>query len=101
MNSIIEIDNILISSAILTECFVCDYAKCKGACCVLGDSGAPIEEDECKKLEEEIVVFENYLSQKGRLSLKEKGPFVIDSDGDLVTPLNEGAECSYSFFDKD
>ncbi len=101
MNSIIEIDNILISSAILTECFVCDYAKCKGACCVLGDSGAPLEEDECKKLEEEIVVFENYLSQKGRLSLKEKGPFVIDSDGDLVTPLNEGAECSYSFFDKD
>lgn len=101
MSSIIEIDNFLISSAILTECFVCDYEKCKGACCVLGDSGAPLDENECRILEAEKDTIINELTDKGRLSVMEQGPFVKDSDGDLVTPLNSGAECSFSFFDKD
>lgn len=101
MSSIIEIDNYLISSAILTEFFVCDYAKCKGACCIHGDSGAPLEETECRILELENIQISSYLSQKGHLSLMEQGPFIIDSDGDLVTPLNNGAECSYSYLDKD
>lgn len=99
MSSIIEIDNFLVSSAIFTEYFVCDYEKCKGACCVQGDSGAPLEENECRILEREQDKIIDTLSHKGHLSIMEQGPFVTDSDGDLVTPLNDGAECSYSFFD--
>ena len=43
-NAIIQIDDCLISSEILTECFACDYGKCKGCCCIIGDSGAPLDE---------------------------------------------------------
>ena len=38
---IIDIDGILVSSDILTECFCCDLDACKGICCVEGDAGAP------------------------------------------------------------
>ncbi len=101
MTSIIEIGNILVSSAIFTEQFICDYAKCKGECCISGDSGAPLEEEECRILERELDEIKSYMTTKGLESIEIQGPFVIDSDGDLVTPLNSGAECSYSFFEGD
>ena len=100
MSSIIEIDNILVSSAIITEKFFCDYEKCHGVCCVIGDSGAPLEDKECALLESGKVKISKFLRQEGILSIKEQGPFVRDSDGDLVTPLVKGEECAYALFDK-
>jgi hypothetical protein len=41
----ILIDDTVISSDVADEFFVCDLAKCKGACCVEGDLGAPVEEE--------------------------------------------------------
>ena len=49
--TIIEIDDCLVSEEILTEYFACDYEKCKGCCCVIGDSGAPMEECEAEAIE--------------------------------------------------
>lgn len=39
----IAIDHVLLSDQVLQEEFVCDLGKCKGACCVDGDAGAPLE----------------------------------------------------------
>lgn len=100
-SAIIEIGNILVSSAIFTEKFVCDYFKCQGACCIIGDSGAPLTESESSHLKSEFNVIRKYLRPEGILSINEQGPFILDSDGDLVTPLLEGKECVYTLFDKE
>ena len=50
--SIIQIGDCLVSSEIITEYFACDYPVCRGACCVIGDSGAPLEDSEPVALEE-------------------------------------------------
>ena len=100
-NTIIEIDNFLDYSAILKEKFVCNYFKCQGGCCVIGDSGAPLSEIECDQLKSEFNTISKYLRQQGIRSIEEQGPFVIDTDGDLVTPLIGGEECAYTLFDKD
>ena len=42
----IAIDNKLISDEVIEKHFVCDLNACKGACCILGEGGAPLEEDE-------------------------------------------------------
>ena len=42
--TIIEIGDILVSEDVISEFFACDYPKCKGVCCVEGDSGAPVLE---------------------------------------------------------
>lgn len=101
MTTIIEIDNFLVSSAILTEKFICDLSKCHGACCIIGDSGAPLSKEECDLLSSEYPNFKKYLRDEGIRSVKESGPFVLDIDGDLVTPLIDGEECAYTIFDKD
>jgi hypothetical protein len=100
MTTIIEIDNFLVSSAILTERFICDLSKCHGACCIIGDSGAPLSKDECDLISSEYPKFKNYLRDEGIRSIKESGPFVLDRDGDLVTPLIDGEECSFTVFDQ-
>ena len=57
MPSIIQIGDCLVSSEILTEYFACDYARCKGCCCIIGDSGAPLEDGEPEKIERNYHIF--------------------------------------------
>ena len=99
MSPVIEIGNCLVSSEILTEKFACDYPVCHGVCCIIGDSGAPLEKEECSLLKGEYDKFRNELRDEGIRSIEEQGPFVLDSDGDLVTPLINGEECAYTLFD--
>ena len=41
----IEIDDKIISNELFEKKFVCDLQKCKGSCCVEGDSGAPLRSE--------------------------------------------------------
>jgi len=94
------IENTLISEDILEEHFVCDLQQCKGACCVEGDAGAPIEAEEVHLLEKEAKNIAPFLREEGRQAIAEQGSSVIDSlDGEPVTPLVAGAECAYAVFD--
>jgi hypothetical protein len=92
-----EIDDKIVSQDILTEPFACDPSRCHGACCVEGDSGAPVETDEILAIEEAFDAFSQFMTKEGLLSVEQNGVAVIDSDGDLTTPLVNGAECAYSF----
>jgi len=95
----IQIGNKLISLDILEQKFVCNLAACKGACCVQGDAGAPVEDDEREVLEREYSNFKNELTEEGRLAVETEGKYVTDGDGDWVTPLNNGKECAYTVFE--
>ena len=98
-SSIVQIGNCLVSSEILTECFACDYEKCKGCCCVIGDSGAPLSESEPEEIEKNYPLFSPLMPQKGREVIEKTGFFEIDTDGDMVTPLVPGSEeCAYACF---
>ena len=90
--TIIEIDDCLVSEEILTEYFACDYEKCKGCCCVIGDSGAPMEECEAEAIEKNYHIFSPIMSEEGRNAVAKKGFYEIDMDGDMVTPLVPGTE---------
>lgn len=100
--AIIQIDDCLVSEEILTEYFSCDYGKCKGCCCIIGDSGAPLDESEPEAIEKNYPVFSPLMRPQGRKAVEEKGFFEIDCDGDIVTPLVPGSEeCAYTCFDND
>ncbi len=100
--SIIQIGDILVSSEVLTEYFCCDYDTCRGACCIIGDSGAPLLESELEPLERDYPHYEAWMSVEGREKIAESGFYEIDSDGDLVTPLLHGSEeCAYTRFEGD
>ena len=100
--TIIEIGDILVSEEVILEYFSCDYEKCKGCCCVIGDSGAPLKEDEPELLERDYPVYSALMSPSGKAAVCEKGFFEIDRDGDMVTPVVQGREeCAYSLFEGD
>ncbi len=98
--TIFEIEDCLVSEEVITEYFACDYEKCKGCCCIIGDSGAPLKEDEIDKIEESYPEFSPLMQETGRKVVVEKGFFEIDVDGDIVTPLCPGTEeCAFTHFD--
>lgn len=100
--TIVQIGDILVSEDVVTEYFACDYGKCRGACCIIGDSGAPMEEDEPDLVEREYPEFKDLMRPQGREAAEKKGFFEIDLDGDIVTPLVEGScECAYCHFGPD
>ncbi len=95
----IQIEDKIISQEIFDQQFVCDLNACKGACCVEGDSGAPLLKNEAKELEKSYSIIRKYLSADGKEAIKKQGLSVIDSDNDLTTPLVNNRECAYVFND--
>lgn len=96
----IAINNALISDEVLSEQFVCDLGKCKGACCVDGDAGAPLENGELKIIDEVYETVSPYLTAGGRAEVERQGRYVYDREFGWVTPSIEGKICAYGFKDK-
>jgi hypothetical protein len=95
----IEIGKAIVSLDVLESKFCCDLGRCKGACCVDGDSGAPVTPDEANAIERLYSVFEDYLSVESKAEIASQGFSLIDQDGDLVTPIIGKNECVYTFVD--
>lgn len=93
----IEIDDKIVSLDLLRESFACDLGACKGACCVEGNAGAPLEMDEVDILEEEYENYKPYMTPEGIAEVERQGFMVVDADGDYTTPLVGDAECAYSY----
>jgi hypothetical protein len=96
----VEIGRTLVSIDLFREFFLCDLPECRGACCVEGDSGAPLapgEDETISRIFPDIVL---YLTEEHIRYINIQGFSLIDGEGDLVTPLVNGRECAYSFYDE-
>jgi hypothetical protein len=96
----IKVGEVLVSDDIKEKEFVCNLEKCKGACCVEGDYGAPLEDDELEILKEIYPQVKPYLTPEGIKAIEEQGTHVLDDDGDFSTPTIGGKECAYSLYDE-
>lgn len=96
----ILVGDTVISDEIKEQFFVCDLSKCKGACCVEGDYGAPLEEEELAKLEEIYPMVKPYLSPEGVKAITEQGTHTTDPDNDYCTPTIGDRECAYAIYDE-
>lgn len=94
----ILIDDILISDDVVEKQFVCNLNACKGACCIEGDSGAPVENDEIELLQNSIEQVLPYLTEAGKKAIEEQGVYIVEEDDEytgLATPLINGGACAY------
>ena len=96
----IEIEGKLISLDIFQKEFVCDLSKCKGACCVEGDDGAPLTEEEVQWIEEDLDSIKPYMRKEGVEAVDRDGVFYMDADDEPVTTLVNGGECAFVRFDE-
>ncbi|MDN5215402.1 DUF3109 family protein [Fulvivirgaceae bacterium BMA12] len=96
----ILIEKTVISDDVKDKLFVCDLEKCKGACCVEGDLGAPLEDDELPILDDIYEKVKPYLSEAGNQAIEQQGKYILDEENEYSTPTINGKECAYAIYDE-
>lgn len=90
----------LVSEDILEKKFVCHLDKCKGQCCVSGDRGAPLVEDEIIIIQNNIEAIKPFMDKEGLVLLSKNGFHEIDpDDGELITTCRDGGACVFVVFE--
>ncbi len=98
----IIIQDKLVSDDVIKKQFKCNLNACKGACCIEGDTGAPLEEEERNTLEEIYSIVEPYLTEEGKQAIEEQGKSVYFPEAEeFGTPLIGGGPCAYLNFSED
>ncbi|WP_179009177.1 DUF3109 family protein [Winogradskyella forsetii] len=95
-----QLGKTIVSEDIIEKDFVCNLSACKGACCIDGDAGAPLDKEEAQILEDIYPKVRPFLRKDGIAAIEKQGTSITTDFGDLETPLINGADCAYVIFDK-
>ncbi|TDW99502.1 DUF3109 family protein [Dinghuibacter silviterrae] len=95
----IVIDDVIVSDAVVDEQFVCDLNHCKGGCCVDGDAGAPLTDEELDLINHFVDLVKPYLTDEGRAVIEAQGHYVYDREFGWVTPTIAHKMCAYGYVD--
>jgi len=93
-----DIKGTLVSLDVAERYFKCDLDKCLGECCIEGDAGAPITEEEYARLKELKNLVWPWLLPSARERIEEAGVGYIDEEGDLVTQIVDGRNCVFTTY---
>lgn len=96
----IILQHTVISDDIRDQQFVCQLTRCKGACCVEGDQGAPLDKEELPVLASIYEQVKPFLTPEGIAEIERVGTHTVESDGTLTTPTVNGRECAYALYDE-
>ena len=94
----LEIKDTLVSLDLAERFFCCDLSRCLGECCIEGDAGAPITQQEFEKLKEILPVVWDDLLPAARRRIEEAGVGYVDEEGDLVTQIVDGRNCVFTCY---
>ena len=97
--NMLAIANTLISEDIIEKQFVCDLNACKGACCVKGDYGAPLEKEEMSILDNIYEKVKPYMTDEGITAVENQGKYLLYEKKEWVTPLAKSKACAYTVFE--
>jgi len=98
--SMFQLGKTIVSEDIIEKDFICNLSACKGACCVDGDAGAPLEKEEAKILKVIYPKVKPFLRKEGIEVIEKQGTYITTEDGELETPLINGADCAYVIYDE-
>lgn len=96
----IQIDDVVVSLDVIREKFICNLDACKGICCIEGDAGAPVEQEEIAQLEAVLPVVWDDLSAEAQAVIGQQGVVYADEDGDMVTSIVNGKDCVFTCYDE-
>lgn len=94
---IIEVGNTLISTEIFSTYFVCHLEKCKGACCIEGDRGAPLEKVEIEQIRKNLNAIKPYMTKEGLSLLETEGFHEGEEIDDIATTCLPTGECVFVY----
>ncbi|MFL3662259.1 MAG: DUF3109 family protein [Polaribacter sp.] len=95
-----QLGKTIVSEDIIEKDFLCNLSACGGACCVDGDSGAPLDKEEAQMLEDIYPKIKPFLRKEGIAEIEKQGTSITSEWGELETPLINDADCAYVIFDE-
>lgn len=100
LSNMFHLGKTIVSENILDKDFACNLSACKGACCIDGDAGAPLDEEETRRLQAIYPKLKSYLRPEGIQAIEAQGAFTTTKNGEYETPLIDNADCAYVIFDE-
>ncbi len=100
LEQIIMVGNVYVSPQLFTVKFCCDLDSCHGACCVEGESGAPVTLGEVMRIESSVDEVWEELSASAQAVIDKQGVAYTDVEGDLVASIVNGKDCVFTCYDK-
>ena len=94
----LQIGDALVSLDVVERHFLCNLDACCGACCIEGDAGAPITEEEYRQLQELLPQLLDDLTPAAREVIARQGVAYVDEEGDLVTSIVGGKDCVFTCY---
>lgn len=94
----LQIQDTLVSLDVVERYFCCDLDKCLGECCIEGDAGAPITEDEKRTIDAILPQIWDDLLPAAQEAIRAGGTAYVDIEGDLVTQIVDGRNCAFTYY---
>ncbi|SMO46815.1 DUF3109 family protein [Gracilimonas mengyeensis] len=95
-----KVKNTILSDDIATARFACDIPRCKGACCVVGDAGAPVAKSEIPVLHKAFRVLKNELRPEAVKVAEEEGVVLGTQKSGYELATVETEECIFVQYDE-
>jgi len=96
-----RIGNTILSDDIATANFACNIQRCKGACCVVGNAGAPVDQGEVPILRKAFEKLRSQLRTEAVKVVEEKGLVQQNGRGGLELTCVENQECVFVTYEHD
>ena len=90
---------VLVSDALIDAAFSCDLGACRGACCVDGERGAPLEKDELDSIDAALEVVAPALRPEALAVVRRAGAWEGDERRGYATTTVADRECVFVVFD--
>lgn len=90
------IQNTLVSLDVLEKEFCCDLNTCHGCCCIEGDAGAPISEEECQQVERILPLLLPDMTPEAKAVVAQQGISYLDPSGERVTSIVNNQDCVFA-----
>ena len=90
------IKNTLVSLDVLEKDFCCDLDKCRGCCCIEGDAGAPLTDEEEEKIREILPIILPDMTKEARVVVEAQGLSYLDPSGEKVTSIVNDKDCVFA-----
>lgn len=95
-----KVQKTILSEDIATAKFACHLSRCKGACCVVGNAGAPVDKSEVHVLKKAYRQLKDELRTEAVETVKKKGLIQGDAETGLELNCVDGEECVFVTYDE-
>ena len=89
-------NNTLVSLDVLEKEFCCDLDTCRGCCCIEGDAGCPVTDEELKQIEKILPQLLPQMTKEAQEVVEQQGLSYLDPSGEQVLSIVNGKDCVFA-----